>query len=132
MTGKIKGIHKGFKSLVQIFVVKEREMEIGHPTDVIHVAHIGVDHSSAVNPSWMNEFKIGPNKTVKPINTRVSQPTALSTWSPQDVDQSMGSHPATEMTRNRSCTDLPNLNKKRKCRKKSASMSESSCKGISY
>ncbi|KAE8708906.1 CRIB domain-containing protein RIC11 [Hibiscus syriacus] len=132
MTGKIKGIYKGFKSLTQIFVAKEREMEVGHPTDVIHVAHIGLDHSSTVNPSWMNEFKIGPNKTVKPTNTRVSHPTALSTRSLQDIDQSMGSQPATEMTRNRSCTDLPNLNKKRKCRKKSASMSESSCMAISY
>ncbi|KAK8496648.1 hypothetical protein V6N12_063908 [Hibiscus sabdariffa] len=57
-------------------------MEIGEPTDVIHVAHIGVDHSSTVAPSWMKEFKIGPDKTTKSSdNAEVSHPTALSTRS---------------------------------------------------
>ncbi|XP_039060059.1 CRIB domain-containing protein RIC10-like [Hibiscus syriacus] len=65
MAGKIKGIYKGFKCISQIFAVKEREMEIGHPTDVKHVAHIGLDHSSAVAPSWMNEFKTSPDRTAK-------------------------------------------------------------------
>ncbi|KAL6954537.1 WD40 repeat protein [Sarracenia purpurea var. burkii] len=32
-------------------------MQIGHPTDVKHVAHIGMDGPSANTPSWMNEFK---------------------------------------------------------------------------
>ncbi|KAK8629460.1 hypothetical protein V6N13_078301 [Hibiscus sabdariffa] len=84
MAGKIKGIYKGFKSISQIFVVKERKMEIGQPTDVIHVAHIGVDHSSTVAPTWMNEFKIGPDKTTKSSDdAEVSHPTALSTRSSQ-------------------------------------------------
>ncbi|KAK8974104.1 hypothetical protein V6N11_064592 [Hibiscus sabdariffa] len=76
-------------------------MEIGEPTDVIHVAHIGVDHSSTVAPSWMNEFKNG-------------------------IDPSMGSQLETERMRNRSCTDLPNVREKRKRRKKSNSIDESS------
>ncbi|GMI72751.1 hypothetical protein HRI_000944400 [Hibiscus trionum] len=127
MAGKIKGIYKGFKSISQIFVVKEREMEIGHPTDVIHVAHIGGDHSSTISPRWMNEFKTGPNKTVKSTgNTSVSHPTALSIRSSQDIDQPIGSEPRTKKMRNRSCTDLPNVMEKRKRRRKSTSVSESS------
>ncbi|KAG6764575.1 hypothetical protein POTOM_032049 [Populus tomentosa] len=40
---------------------KEREMQIGFPTDVKHVAHIGCDGPSATNaPSWMNEFNSPP------------------------------------------------------------------------
>ncbi|KAL0803111.1 hypothetical protein Bca101_058287 [Brassica carinata] len=41
---------------------KEEEIEIGNPTDVKHVAHIGWDGPSATpasTPSWMNEFKNG-------------------------------------------------------------------------
>lgn len=34
-------------------VVKEREMEIGYPTDVKHVAHIGWDGPSGTGPSWV-------------------------------------------------------------------------------
>lgn len=32
---------------------KEPEMQIGLPTDVKHVAHIGWDGPSAVDPSWV-------------------------------------------------------------------------------
>lgn len=34
-------------------VLKEREMEIGYPTDVKHVAHIGWDGPSGTGPSWV-------------------------------------------------------------------------------
>lgn len=34
-------------------VVKEREMEIGYPTDVKHVAHVGLDGRSGSAPSWV-------------------------------------------------------------------------------
>ena len=34
-------------------VVKEREMQIGHPTDVKHVAHIGWDGPDGTTPSWV-------------------------------------------------------------------------------
>jgi len=33
--------------------VKEREIEIGHPTDVKHVAHIGWDGPNGNGPSWV-------------------------------------------------------------------------------
>ncbi|KAK8293279.1 hypothetical protein V6Z11_D06G177900 [Gossypium hirsutum] len=122
----IKGICKGFKYISNIFVVKEREMEIGNPTDVKHVAHVGLDSSSDTAPSWMNEFKTGLDSTAKPIRkSRVSNPTFISTCSSQGVDLSVGSQPATEMTRDRSCTDLPNITKKQKRKKKNPSISKS-------
>ncbi|GMJ14599.1 hypothetical protein HRI_005129100 [Hibiscus trionum] len=123
-------------------------MEIGHPTDVKHVAHIGVDYSSSIAPSWMNEFKIGSDKTSKPtgkseVSTRSSQDTMSQNlpfymhvriitkstshyYFVTDIDQSMESQPATDITRNQSCTDIPNVTKKRRRRKRSASVSESS------
>nr|KAJ0225970.1 hypothetical protein LSAT_V11C100030170 [Lactuca sativa] len=36
---------------------KEPEIQIGAPTDVKHVAHIGCDGPSSNAPSWMNEFQ---------------------------------------------------------------------------
>ncbi|CAN4091571.1 unnamed protein product [Withania somnifera] len=36
---------------------KEPEMQIGLPTDVKHVAHIGWDGPSFESPSWMKQFK---------------------------------------------------------------------------
>ena len=38
---------------IVVVVVKEREMEIGYPTDVKHVAHIGWDGPSDTAPSWV-------------------------------------------------------------------------------
>ncbi|OIV92582.1 hypothetical protein TanjilG_07573 [Lupinus angustifolius] len=61
MPTKIKGIYKSFKYITQIFVAKERDMEIGYPTDVKHVAHIGWEAPSGSGPSWMNEFKTAPD-----------------------------------------------------------------------
>ncbi|OIW07204.1 hypothetical protein TanjilG_17752 [Lupinus angustifolius] len=57
MSTKVKGIFKGFKYISQIFDEKEDEIQIGFPTDVKHVAHIGSDDPSANAPSWMNEYK---------------------------------------------------------------------------
>ncbi|XP_019172486.1 PREDICTED: CRIB domain-containing protein RIC4-like [Ipomoea nil] len=55
---------RGLKSLSQVFVYKEeseeeeeeKEMEIGFPTDVKHVTHIGWDGSTTINPinGWEN------------------------------------------------------------------------------
>uniref|UniRef100_A0A0E0LER5 CRIB domain-containing protein n=1 Tax=Oryza punctata TaxID=4537 RepID=A0A0E0LER5_ORYPU len=50
---KMKGIFKGLKIISQIFALqKQHEMEIGCPTDVRHVSHIGVGTSDAC-PSWV-------------------------------------------------------------------------------
>ncbi|XP_039016488.1 CRIB domain-containing protein RIC5-like [Hibiscus syriacus] len=127
MACKIKGIYKGFKSISHLFVVKKTEMEIGLPTDVIHVAHVGADNSSTSAPSWMNEFKLGPYKTAESTgNTIVSHPIALSALSSQGIDQSVGSEPETENTGKQSCTDLSNVTEKRKRRRKNTSIAESS------
>jgi len=57
----MKGLLKGLRYISQIFEEeKEAEMQIGNPTDVKHVAHIGWDGPSASidnSPSWMKEFK---------------------------------------------------------------------------
>ncbi|XP_006649151.1 CRIB domain-containing protein RIC7-like [Oryza brachyantha] len=54
----MKGLLKGLRYISQIFDAKEPEMQIGNPTDVKHVAHIGWDNASVTAPpSWMNEFK---------------------------------------------------------------------------
>lgn len=104
-------------------------MEIGYPTDVKHVAHIGWDGPSGTAPSWMNEFKTGPDFTATSIgNSRGSNPTALSTWSSQDFEQSLGCEPATQMIRDLSSADLPNIPKKQKRKKKTTSSPKSSSK----
>lgn len=35
---------------------KDEEMDIGYPTDVRHVSHIGWDSSSSSAPSWVRHF----------------------------------------------------------------------------
>ncbi|KAK4771214.1 hypothetical protein SAY87_031746 [Trapa incisa] len=58
MSTKVKGILKGLKYISNIFEEgEEQEMVIGLPTDVKHVAHIGMDGPSDAPPTWMNEFK---------------------------------------------------------------------------
>ncbi|XP_020204715.1 CRIB domain-containing protein RIC6 [Cajanus cajan] len=60
MSTKVKGLLKGLKHISQqIFDEKEEEFQIGLPTDVKHVAHIGSDDPSANAPSWMTEYKGG-------------------------------------------------------------------------
>nr|KAJ0217882.1 hypothetical protein LSAT_V11C300128670 [Lactuca sativa] len=63
-------------------IMKEREMEIGYPTDVKHAAHIGWDGSSSSAPSWMNEFKTTPNFAATAIGNSAS---GLSAWSSQGI-----------------------------------------------
>ncbi|XP_008789413.2 CRIB domain-containing protein RIC10-like [Phoenix dactylifera] len=59
MATKMKGLLKGLRYISQIFDTdtKEQEMQIGYPTDVKHVAHIGWDGPSVNAPSWMSEFR---------------------------------------------------------------------------
>ncbi|XP_042450423.1 rRNA 2'-O-methyltransferase fibrillarin-like isoform X2 [Zingiber officinale] len=56
MATRVKGLFRGFKHISKIFSAKEDEMEIGHPTDVKHVAHIGGNCDSVHSPSWMKRF----------------------------------------------------------------------------
>ncbi|XP_047959034.1 CRIB domain-containing protein RIC10 isoform X1 [Salvia hispanica] len=112
----MKGLYKGFKyTISQFFVVKERELEIGYPTDVKHVAHIGWDGSSGTAPSWMSEFKTGPDFAATSIGNSGS---ALSPWSSQDFGESMRQQSGSEMFR-----DMASSEKKKDKRKKSKSTS---------
>ncbi|KAK2401490.1 CRIB domain-containing protein RIC6 [Trifolium repens] len=65
---KVKGLLKGLRYISQIFESeKEQEIQIGCPTDVKHVAHIGWDGPSVNSPSWMNEFKTAPGFASAPM-----------------------------------------------------------------
>ncbi|KAH0470568.1 hypothetical protein IEQ34_000291 [Dendrobium chrysotoxum] len=58
-----KGIYKGLRYFSNIFDPKEQEMQIGYPTNVKHVAHIGWEGPSENAPSWMNDFRSAPLTT---------------------------------------------------------------------
>ncbi|KAG6691533.1 hypothetical protein I3843_10G066600 [Carya illinoinensis] len=89
MSPKMKGIYKSFRFISQIFVVKEREIEIGYPTDVKHVAHIGLDGQSGSAPSWMNEYETSSEFSTKSLGSlgefRDSNSMPLSTRSSHGV-----------------------------------------------
>ncbi|KAL2473380.1 CRIB domain-containing protein RIC10-like [Forsythia ovata] len=120
MGTKMKGIFQGFKySLSQIFVVKEPEIEIGLPTDVKHVAHIGWDGPSDTAPSWMNEFKTGSNFSATSIGNSGS---SLSPWSSQDFGEPMPQKSGYEILRDVPSSEISGIRKKQK-RKKSKSSS---------
>jgi len=59
---------KGLKVLSHIFVSTDHEMEIGYPTDVRHVAHIGWDGPSVNGPSWMDELRPAPDFSLAPLS----------------------------------------------------------------
>ncbi|KAM7254953.1 hypothetical protein ACFE04_020194 [Oxalis oulophora] len=92
MPTKIKGIFKGIKFIKQYFkgccvVVKDKEIQIGTPTDVKHVAHIGLDCPPGTTPSWMAEFKTAPDFSATSLCTSGD---SNSLWSSIDFDHSMG------------------------------------------
>ncbi|XP_020531102.1 CRIB domain-containing protein RIC10 [Amborella trichopoda] len=94
MTTKMKGLLKGLRYISQIFdvnnVYKEHELEIGYPTDVRHVAHIGWDGPSVNPPSWMNEFRTVPDFSSAPLSPlgEAKEPTATRRAS-QDLQQQL-------------------------------------------
>lgn len=58
------------KKFGAILVVKEREMEIGYPTDVKHVAHIGWDGPSGTAPSWVRYHLHHHLVSISPLSFR--------------------------------------------------------------
>ncbi|XP_074564209.1 CRIB domain-containing protein RIC6-like [Curcuma longa] len=79
MSYKMKGIFKGIRYISQIFVVqKEHEMEIGYPTDVKHVAHIG-----SGSPFWIDEFKSASDFSGSLSNYG----SVGDSWASQDFDR---------------------------------------------
>ncbi|KAL8192550.1 hypothetical protein R6Q57_027735 [Mikania cordata] len=101
--------------------MKERDMEIGYPTDVKHLAHIGWDGSSGSAPSWMNEFKTAPDFATTSIGNAGS---AMSTWSSQDFGDAMRRRPTDDILDDLSPIDLPSIPKTQKHKK---SKSKSTC-----
>uniref|UniRef100_A0A0D9W9V5 CRIB domain-containing protein n=1 Tax=Leersia perrieri TaxID=77586 RepID=A0A0D9W9V5_9ORYZ len=75
MAYKMKGIFKG---------IKEHVMQIGSPTDVKHVAHIGWDGMTGnASPSWMNDIRTS-SELLSLGNFATSAGTS---WASQDFDQ---------------------------------------------
>ncbi|ONM07675.1 CRIB domain-containing protein RIC10, partial [Zea mays] len=78
MAIKMKGIFKGLKIISQMFdtysfaVHKEHEMEIGYPTDVKHVAHIGLG-TSDTSPRWTAEFKGTDDSSAGSVRSTAAQ-----------------------------------------------------------
>ncbi|TKY52759.1 CRIB domain-containing protein RIC7 [Spatholobus suberectus] len=100
---KVKGLLKGLRYISQIFEnEKEQDIQIGYPTDVKHVAHIGWDGPSVNSPSWMNEFKTSPGFASAPINL---------TGDGQNKGQDNAVKWVSEDTRRRNTRDLPELPK---------------------
>ncbi|KAK9058404.1 hypothetical protein SSX86_023246 [Deinandra increscens subsp. villosa] len=67
----MKGLLKGLRYISEIFEAdneKEPEIQIGAPTDVKHVAHIGCDGPSSNAPTWMNEFQGSSDGGTKDVN----------------------------------------------------------------
>lgn len=120
----MKGLLKGFKFLSQIFVHKEHEMEIGYPTDVRHVAHIGWDSSSMNAPSWMNEFKSASDFSSNSLgNFGQSRETS---WASQDFDQPRGLLHSSGISVDSPCPDIPKAPKKTRWKKSKATSPSSS------
>ncbi|KAG6423533.1 hypothetical protein SASPL_113932 [Salvia splendens] len=99
MGTKMKGIYKGVKySITQMFV-KEPELEIGDPTDVKHVAHIGMDGSSGNAPSWMNEYKTESDFAATSLGNSVSGSGSAGTspWSSRELGESQSGETSMEV-----------------------------------
>ncbi|KAL8136800.1 hypothetical protein V2J09_002801 [Rumex salicifolius] len=118
-------------SSVKDEVVKEREIEIGFPTDVKHVAHIGLDGADGSPPSWMNEFKTGPDFSLSSLGSMngskshsIGGSCRDPTWTSQDFEGSVGRQQMSDIFNNFPPTNLSSASKKQR-RKKGKSPSTS-------
>ncbi|CAK9140601.1 unnamed protein product [Ilex paraguariensis] len=110
MSTKMKGLLKGLRYISQIFDDdKEPEMQIGFPTDVKHVAHIGWDGPSVDNsPSWMQEFKSPGGFQSAPLGAPTdSKENPEIKWVSEDSSSRRG----TTRTPNSPARDKPELPK---------------------
>ncbi|TVU16181.1 hypothetical protein EJB05_39733 [Eragrostis curvula] len=118
----MKGIFKGLRVVSQIFTVKEREMEIGRPTDVKHVAHIGWGTSTGnASPSWMNDIVASSDLS----SFRNFAASTGTSWASQDFDlQPRDASSSHEVSQNNGpqhdvapCPDVPRPPRKMRRRK---------------
>ncbi|RWR81147.1 CRIB domain-containing protein RIC7-like protein [Cinnamomum micranthum f. kanehirae] len=102
----MKGILKGLRNISQMFEpnCKEPEMQIGFPTDVKHVAHIGWDGPSTTAPTWMNEFKSTPD-----FSTASSNNSGEGKDSPTKPSSSQG---GLQESKSRDVLELPKPSKR--------------------
>ncbi|OEL22900.1 hypothetical protein BAE44_0016081 [Dichanthelium oligosanthes] len=129
MAIKMKGIFRGLKIISQMFAHKEHEMEIGYPTDVKHVAHIGLG-TSDTSPSWMAEFKGTEDLSAGSLSTAAQ--SRQTSWASADFEQPRSmmpieifhdnSKPSQEIP---SCPDVPRGPRKPKRKKNRASPTSS-------
>ncbi|XP_015691823.1 CRIB domain-containing protein RIC10-like isoform X2 [Oryza brachyantha] len=111
-----------------IAVVKEHEMQIGSPTDVKHVAHIGWDGLTGnVSPSWMNDIRASSEL----LSLGNFAPSAGTSWASQDFDQPRGSSSFATPSENASLQqgtaappDIPRPPAQRKTRRRRRSTSD--------
>ncbi|WVZ62926.1 hypothetical protein U9M48_012616 [Paspalum notatum var. saurae] len=91
-----KGILKPFRYISNMMDGKEPEMQIGFPTDVKHVAHIGWDGPGANNnttaannnaggaPSWMKDYHSAPLDTSS-FRSESGGTAAANPWASQEI-----------------------------------------------
>ena len=114
---KVKGLLKGLRYMSQIFEnEKEQEIQIGLPTDVKHVAHIGWDGPSVNSPSWMNEFKTtsgftssAPMTLTGDVQNKVQDNTVK--WISED-SRRKSSRCVNSQTQGRDLAELPKTNRR--------------------
>ncbi|XP_054787663.1 CRIB domain-containing protein RIC10-like [Prosopis cineraria] len=127
MSTKMKGIYKSLKYITQIFVVKEREIEIGYPTDVKHVAHIGWDGPSGSGPTWMSEFKTAPDFSTSLGNLDDRRdPNPLSTTIMPPRDNADSSQSSSSKFKDHQSHEHPRVPKKHKRKKAKLGSAKSS------
>ncbi|KAF8692630.1 hypothetical protein HU200_039448 [Digitaria exilis] len=98
-----KGILKPFRYISNMMDGKEPEMQIGFPTDVKHVAHIGWDGPGAANttatttnnnaggaPSWMKDYHSAPLDSSS-FRSESGGTAAANPWASQEIVMDGGS-----------------------------------------
>lgn len=83
---KVKGLLKGLRYISQVFEEeKKEEIQIGAPTDVKHLAHIGCDGPAQESPSWMRGF--GTPEQSQFASPDVSEQSDGPEWVSEDSGQ---------------------------------------------
>lgn len=103
---------------------KEQEMQIGFPTDVKHIAHIGWDGPSVDSPSWLKEFKAPEGFQSAPLVSPPVEPPEGHEVKWVSEDSKSKGREAISSARGSSNSDAP-----RASRRRSVENSESTRKG---
>ncbi|XP_065864496.1 CRIB domain-containing protein RIC5-like [Euphorbia lathyris] len=104
MKGLIRG---GFRYISHMFDEKEPEMEIGNPTDVKHVAHIGWEGPDASKPTWMDEFHNHKSATELENGNSDSVGQLFPAVSPISTDTNQGEKPKHRTRRSSGAANSP-------------------------